>query len=69
MDRHTAAVPMSKQDEDLLQLTLQLRNKNENDEKYAKFRGDHLIGVSARVASGFLEFTANAAAHTEFDRS
>ena len=35
------------QDEDLMQLTLQLRNKKENDEKYAKFHGDNLIGVSA----------------------
>ncbi|KAH7329412.1 putative prostaglandin G/H synthase 2/cyclooxygenase 2, pgh2/cox2 [Stachybotrys elegans] len=32
-----------KQDEDLMQLTLQLRNKD-NDHKYAKFRGDNLIG-------------------------
>jgi hypothetical protein len=37
--------PMSKQDEDLMQLTLQLRNKKEMDEKYAKFHGDKLIGV------------------------
>ncbi|KAK3380521.1 putative prostaglandin G/H synthase 2/cyclooxygenase 2, pgh2/cox2 [Lasiosphaeria ovina] len=44
MNDHAAEEPMSKQDEDLLQLTLQLRNKKENDEKYAKFRGDHLIG-------------------------
>ena len=58
MDRHAPVVPMSKQDEDLLQLTLQLRNKKENDEKYAKFRGDHLIGVSELH---FLEFTANGA--------
>ena len=35
----------SKQDEDLIQLTLQLRNRKDNDEKYAKFRGDNLIGV------------------------
>ena len=35
----------SKQDEDLMQLTLQVRNRKDNDEKYAKFRGDNLIGV------------------------
>ncbi|KAK2678791.1 hypothetical protein RAB80_003972 [Fusarium oxysporum f. sp. vasinfectum] len=34
---------MSKQDEDLMQLTLQLRNKKEA-EKYAKYHGDKLIG-------------------------
>jgi hypothetical protein len=37
---------MSKQEEDLMLLTLQLRNKKENVEKYAKFHGDNLIGVS-----------------------
>lgn len=46
MDRHAAAKPMSKQDDDLMQLTLQLKNKKGNDEKYAKFHGDNLIGVS-----------------------
>ena len=49
---------MSKQDEELLQLTLQLRNKKENDAKYAKFRGDLLIGVSELRC---VEFTANGA--------
>ncbi|KAI1036313.1 hypothetical protein LB503_003460 [Fusarium chuoi] len=34
---------MSKQDEDLMQLTLQLRNKKEA-EKFAKYHGDKLIG-------------------------
>ncbi|KAK4208108.1 Psi-producing oxygenase A [Rhypophila decipiens] len=34
---------MSKRDADLLQLTLQLRNQ-QNEEKYAKFHGDNLIG-------------------------
>lgn len=38
---------MSKQDEDLMQLTLQLRNKKE-EEKYATFHGDNLLGVSER---------------------
>ncbi|KAH7141556.1 putative prostaglandin G/H synthase 2/cyclooxygenase 2, pgh2/cox2 [Dactylonectria estremocensis] len=44
MNGHAAEEPMSEQDEDLMQLTLQLRNKKENDEKYAKFHGDKLIG-------------------------
>jgi hypothetical protein len=35
-----------RQDEDLMQLTLQVRNRKENDEKYARFHGDNLIGVS-----------------------
>lgn len=48
---------MSKQDEDLMQLTLQLRNKKENEEKYAKFHGDKLIGVSeSRSLSSELRF-------------
>lgn len=38
---------MSKQEEDMMQLTLQLRNHIEQ-EKYAKFHGDRLIGVSER---------------------
>ncbi|KAK4160491.1 linoleate diol synthase [Cladorrhinum sp. PSN259] len=43
-DNHAAKKEaMSKRDADLLQLTLQLRNK-QNEEKYAKFHGDHLIG-------------------------
>jgi hypothetical protein len=49
---HAAEAPMSKQDEDLMQLTLQLRNKKE-EEKYAKFHGDKLIGVSERHLSSF----------------
>lgn len=36
----------NKQDEELMQLTLQVRNRKENDAKYAKFHGDNLIGVS-----------------------
>ena len=47
MADHAENAPMSKQDEDLMQLTLQLRNKKE-EEKYAKFHGDELIGVSKR---------------------
>ncbi|KAJ3546103.1 hypothetical protein NM208_g2174 [Fusarium decemcellulare] len=43
MNGHAAEAPPSKQDEDLMQLTLQLRNKA-NEEKYAKFHGDNLIG-------------------------
>ncbi|KAH8652136.1 putative prostaglandin G/H synthase 2/cyclooxygenase 2, pgh2/cox2 [Xylariales sp. PMI_506] len=43
MNGHVVEEPMSKQEEDLMQLTLQLRNKKEND-KYAKFHGDSLIG-------------------------
>ncbi|KAK6081877.1 Psi-producing oxygenase C (Linoleate diol synthase) [Seiridium cupressi] len=43
MNSRAAEEPMSKQ-EDLMQLTLQLRNKKENDKKYAKFHGDNLIG-------------------------
>jgi hypothetical protein len=39
---------MSKQNEDLMQLTLQLRNKKEA-EKYAKYHGDKLIGVCITV--------------------
>ncbi|KAF4339201.1 linoleate diol synthase [Fusarium beomiforme] len=41
--QHSHEPPMSKQDEDLMQLTLQLRNKKEA-EKYAKYHGDKLIG-------------------------
>ena len=37
--------PIRTQDEDLMQLTLQVRNRKENDGKYAKLRGDNLIGV------------------------
>ncbi|KAK8929096.1 hypothetical protein H634G_03383 [Metarhizium anisopliae BRIP 53293] len=43
MNGHAAEAPMSKQDEDLMQLTLQLRNKKE-EEKYATFHGDNLLG-------------------------
>jgi hypothetical protein len=38
-------IASSKQDEELMNLTLQLRNRK-NEEKYAKFHGDNLIGVS-----------------------
>lgn len=42
------------QREDLMQLTLQLRNRVENDKKYAKFHGDNLIGVSkSTTPAGF----------------
>lgn len=47
MNGHAAEAPMSAQDVDLMQLTLQLRNKKE-EEKYAPFHGDNLIGVSER---------------------
>lgn len=33
-------------EESLLQLTLQMRNRKDEDKKYAKFHGDSLIGVS-----------------------
>lgn len=39
------SVRISKQDQELMELTLQVRNRKENDERYAKFRGDNLIGV------------------------
>ncbi|KAK8017843.1 hypothetical protein PG993_014169 [Apiospora rasikravindrae] len=45
MNGHTARAPANAQEEDLMQLTLQLRNKKA-EEKYAKFHGDDLIGVS-----------------------
>jgi hypothetical protein len=49
MNGHGAQEPMSNQtQDDLMQLTLQLRNKKENDKKYAKFHGDNLIGVSEK---------------------
>jgi hypothetical protein len=38
------SVRISKQDQELMELTLQVRNRKENDERYAKFRGDNLIG-------------------------
>ncbi|KAF5985757.1 linoleate diol synthase [Fusarium coicis] len=41
--QHSHEPVMSKQNEDLMQLTLQLRNKKEA-EKYAKYHGDKLIG-------------------------
>lgn len=46
MNSHASKPAMSAQEEDLMQLTLQLRNKKEND-KNAKFHGDNLIAVSA----------------------
>ena len=48
MNGHAVERPMSQQDEDLMQLTLQLRNKKE-EEKYAQFHGDKLIGVSEGI--------------------
>lgn len=33
-------------EEELMQLTLQIRNKKSQDAKYASFRGDNLLGVS-----------------------
>ncbi|KAK7965797.1 uncharacterized protein PG986_000074 [Apiospora aurea] len=45
MNGHAARAPESPQEEDLMQLTLQLRNKNA-EAKYAKFHGDDLIGTS-----------------------
>ncbi|KAF7536267.1 hypothetical protein G7054_g4653 [Neopestalotiopsis clavispora] len=45
MNGRTVREPMSNQTQDeLMQLTLQLKNKKENDKKYAKFHGDNLIG-------------------------
>ncbi|KAJ4079614.1 hypothetical protein NW769_015115 [Fusarium oxysporum] len=41
--------PMSKQEEELLNLTLQLRDKKDQDKKYARFHGDMLIGVGRTV--------------------
>ncbi|KAK0388546.1 hypothetical protein NLU13_4789 [Sarocladium strictum] len=38
------SIHMSKQEQDLMELTLQVKNRKENDNKYAKFRGDNLIG-------------------------
>jgi hypothetical protein len=38
------SINISKQDQELLELTLQVRNRKENDERYAQFRGDNLIG-------------------------
>lgn len=49
MNGQGAVAPMSPQEQDLMELTLQLRNKKENDEKYAKFHGDALIGVSVKL--------------------
>ncbi|KAK7981297.1 heme peroxidase-domain-containing protein [Apiospora saccharicola] len=43
MNGHIARAPASSQEEDLMQLTLQLRNKNVEG-KNAKFHGDDLIG-------------------------
>ncbi|KAK6220812.1 hypothetical protein LQW54_001730 [Pestalotiopsis sp. IQ-011] len=45
---------MSVQEEDLMQLTLQLRNKKEND-KNAKFHGDNLIGNPTLPQIGWLK--------------
>ncbi|KAK7915329.1 hypothetical protein PG985_013032 [Apiospora marii] len=43
MNGHTAGAPGNVQEEDLMQLTLQLRNKHPK-QNYAKFHGDELIG-------------------------
>lgn len=54
MNGHGAQEPMSNQtQDDLMQLTLQLRNKKENDKKYAKFHGDNLIGDPIVPKVGF----------------
>jgi hypothetical protein len=43
---HGHEADMNAQEKELLNLTLQLRDKKKQDEKYAKFHGDKLIGVS-----------------------
>jgi hypothetical protein len=47
------ASPRNELDEALMQLTLQLRNKKDNDKKYAEFHGDSLIGnpIIAKVGT------------------
>ncbi|KAG5804232.1 hypothetical protein H9Q74_008603 [Fusarium xylarioides] len=52
--QHSHEPVMSKQDEDLMQLTLQLRNKKEAD-KYAKYHGDKLIGNPIALKVGLWE--------------
>ncbi|KAF4992647.1 hypothetical protein FGRMN_7048 [Fusarium graminum] len=49
-------VTISKQEQELMQLTLQLRKK-ENEAKYAKFHGDALIGNLPPVVKSVLEPT------------
>ncbi|KAJ4213597.1 hypothetical protein NW760_015069 [Fusarium oxysporum] len=44
--------PMSKQEEELLNLTLQLRDKKDQDKKYARFHGDMLIGGQSAATIG-----------------
>ncbi|KAK8067329.1 hypothetical protein PG997_014076 [Apiospora hydei] len=46
MNGHTSRAPANPQEEDLMQLTLQLRNKNA-EATYASFHGDELIGDPA----------------------
>lgn len=42
---------LDKMEDNLMQLTLQLRNRKDDDKKYAKFHGDSLIGVSANTSA------------------
>lgn len=49
------SIHMSKQEQDLMELTLQVKNRKENDNKYAKFRGDNLIGVWLPLTSAPLD--------------
>ncbi|KAF4452113.1 hypothetical protein F53441_5046 [Fusarium austroafricanum] len=51
---HQEPPPMREQDDDLMQLTLQLRNQKEM-EKYAKFHGDKLIGNPIVTQTGTLQ--------------
>ena len=46
------APTMDKMDDDLMQLTLQIRNRKDADKKYGKFHGDTLIGVSVPIVAG-----------------
>lgn len=54
MSGHTARAPSNAQEDDLMQLTLQLRNKHPKQD-HAKFHGDDLIGVST-TANGYVLF-------------
>ena len=40
---------MAKTEDELMQLTLQIRNRKDADKQYAKFHGDSLLGVSRRT--------------------
>jgi hypothetical protein len=47
------APTLDKMEDDLMQLTLQIRNRKDDDKRYGKFHGDSLIGVSVGTfASG-----------------